>query len=63
MARHFADRIMKSFLTENVRILIQFSLKSIHECPENSSPHEQNGLHFADDISKRIFLNENISLV
>ena len=26
----------------------------------NSNPAGQNGRHFADDISKRIFLNENI---
>ena len=26
----------------------------------NSSPHGQNGRHFADDMFKRIFLNENI---
>ena len=26
----------------------------------NSSPLGQNGLHFADDMFKRIFLNENI---
>ena len=26
----------------------------------NSSPHGQNGRHFADDIFRRIFLNENI---
>ena len=27
---------------------------------KNTSRIAQNGLHFADDISKRIFLNENI---
>ena len=57
------SRNYEEFLTENVRISMQVSLKSIHECPENSSPQEQNGLHLADEIPKRIFLNENISLV
>ena len=26
------------------------------------TPHEQNGCHFADDIFKRIFLNENVRI-
>ena len=29
----------------------------------NSSPPEQNGRHFSDDIFKRIFLNENVRIV
>ena len=28
----------------------------------NSSPSEQNGRHFADDIFKRIFLNGNVGI-
>ena len=29
----------------------------------NSSPPEQNGRHFADDIFKRIFLNEKVRIL
>ena len=33
-----------------------------HKLKVNSSPPEQNGRHFADDIFKHIFLNENVRI-
>ena len=41
---------------------IYMSVKQYSLCKINSSPPGQNGCHFADDMFKYIFLNENIRI-
>ena len=52
--------VLKNYVHANVRFCIigvQWSVKDGHL---NTLRPRQNGCHFADDIFKRIFLNENI---